>query len=188
MMPHSCFLEAMRIHKIRLTTVTDNDVSIAFLPLSHVFERTWCYFCIYMGVQIYINLRPTEIQQTIKDVRPTLMCAVPRFWEKVYAGVLDNISKMSPFKQGIVTWALAVGKQYNLDYLRTGKQPGLFLKLEYKIADKLIFSKVKNTIGIENANMLPTAGAKLSDEITVFIEVSGCRLSMAMGLPKALQQ
>jgi len=123
--------------------VTDNDVSIAFLPLSHVFERTWCYFCIYMGVQIYINLHPTEIQQTIKDVRPTLMCAVPRFWEKVYAGVLDNISKMSPFKQGIVTWALAVGKQYNLDYLRTGKQPGLFLKLEYKIADKLIFQKLR---------------------------------------------
>lgn len=185
MMPHSCFLEAMRIHKIRLTTVTDNDVSIAFLPLSHVFERTWCYFCIYMGVQIYINLRPTEIQQTIKDVRPTLMCAVPRFWEKVYAGVLDNISKMSPFKQGIVTWALAVGKQYNLDYLRTGKKPGLFLKLEYKIADKLIFSKVKNTIGIENANMLPTAGAKLSDEITVFMRSIGVPIVYGYGLTES---
>ncbi len=53
MMPHSCFIEAMRIHDIRLTSVTDADVSIAFLPLSHVFERTWCYFCLFKGVSIY---------------------------------------------------------------------------------------------------------------------------------------
>ena len=103
MMPHSCFLEAMKIHKMRLTSVTDQDVSVAFLPLSHVFERTWCYFCLTMGVSVYINLRPLEIQQTIKDVRPTLMCAVPRFWEKVYAGVQENIAKMKPFKMGMVT-------------------------------------------------------------------------------------
>ena len=99
MMLHSCFNEGMVIHKERLTSVSDSDISIAFLPLSHVFERTWCYFCIYMGVTIYINHRPIEIQQTIKDVRPTLMCAVPRFWEKVYAGVQENIAKMSPFKR-----------------------------------------------------------------------------------------
>ena len=87
MMPHSGFQEAMRIHKIRLTSMSDKDVSIAFLPLSHVFERTWTYFCMFVGAQVYINFKPLDIQQTIKDVRPTLMCSVPRFWEKVYAGV-----------------------------------------------------------------------------------------------------
>lgn len=185
MMPHSCFLEAMRIHKIRLRSVSDKDVSVAFLPLSHVFERTWCYFCLTMGISVYINLRPLEIQQTIKDVRPTLMCAVPRFWEKVYAGVQENIAKMKPFKMGMVTWAVAVGKQYNLDYLRNGIVPPVWMKLKYTIADKLIFSKVKKTIGIENANILPTAGAKLSDEIAVFLRSIGVPIMYGYGLTES---
>lgn len=182
MMPHSGFLEAMRIHKIRLTSASENDISIAFLPLSHVFERTWTYFCVYMGIQVYINFRPLDIQQTIKDVRPTLMCSVPRFWEKVYAGVQENIAKMPPFKQGLVTWAVAVGKHYNLDCLRLGKTPALTLKLKYAFADKVIFSKVKKTIGIENANMLPTAGAKLSDDINVFLRCIGVPIIYGYGL------
>ena len=185
MMPHSCFVEAMRTHTMRLTSVTENDISVAFLPLSHVFERTWCYFCIVKGVTIYINLKPLEIQQTIKEIRPTLMCAVPRFWEKVYAGVKENISKMSPLQMGIVTWAVATGKKHNIDFLRLGKKPGLLLSMKYKIADKLIFSKVKETIGIENANMLPTAGARLSDEITLFMRSIGVPIVYGYGLTES---
>jgi long-chain acyl-CoA synthetase len=185
MLTHSCFKEAMRINTMRLTSMTDKDVSIAFLPLSHVFERTWCYLCIFNGVTIYINLRPTEIQQTIKDVRPTLMCSVPRFWEKVYAGVQENISKFSPLMLGVVTWAIATGKKHNVDYLRIGKKPDFFLKLKYSIADKLIFSKVKHTLGLENANMLPTAGAKLSDDITLFFRSIGVPIVYGYGLTES---
>jgi len=185
MMPHSCFIEAMRIHNIRLTTITDKDTSIAFLPLSHVFERTWCYFCIFKGVTIYINLRPTEIQQTIKSVHPTLMCAVPRFWEKVYAGVKENLSKYSPIMLGVIAWAVATGKKHNVDVLRKGKQPDIFLKFGYSIADKLIFTKVKETLGIENANMLPTAGAKLSDEIALFFRSIGVPIVYGYGLTES---
>jgi len=185
MLPHSCFKEAMRTHTIRLTSISDKDTSIAFLPLSHVFERTWCYFCLFKGVTIYINQYPTEIQQTIKEVRPTLMCAVPRFWEKVYAGVNDNISKFSPFMQGVVTWAIATGKEYNLNYLRLGKKPDLYVKLKYSLADKLIFSKLKQTLGIENANMLPTAGAKLSDDITQFFRSIGIPIVYGYGLTES---
>jgi long-chain acyl-CoA synthetase len=184
-MLHSCFNEGMVIHKERLTSVSENDISIAFLPLSHVFERTWCYFCMYMGVAVYINHRPIEIQQTIKDVRPTLMCAVPRFWEKVYAGVQDNIAKMSPFKKGMVTWALEVGRLHNMDYLRLDKSPGKLLSIKYKIADKLIFSKVKKTIGLENANILPTAGAKLSDDINIFMQSMGVPIFYGYGLTES---
>jgi long-chain acyl-CoA synthetase len=185
MMPHSCFNEAMRIHTIRIPRLTDKDTSIAFLPLSHVFERTWCYYCLFRGASIYINHRPTDIQQTIKEVRPTLMCAVPRFWEKVYAGVQDNLSNFSPFMLGIVSWAMAVGKNYNVNHLRIGKKPDIFLRLTYKIADKLIFSKVKQTLGIENANMLPVAGAKLSDEITLFFKSIGVPLIYGYGLTES---
>lgn len=185
MMPHSCFNEAMRIHTQRLTSITDKDTSIAFLPLSHVFERTWCYFCFFKGVTIYINLRPIEIQQTIKDVKPTLMCAVPRFWEKVYAGVQENLSQFSPFMLGIVSWAIAIGKKYNIDYLRVGKTPHALLKVQYLIADSLIFSKVKRTLGIENANILPVAGARLSDEITLFFKSIGVPLVYGYGLTES---
>ena len=185
MMPHSCFNEAMRIHTLRISNLTDKDTSIAFLPLSHVFERTWCYYCLFRGATIYINQRPTEIQQTIKDVRPTLMCAVPRFWEKVYAGVQENISTFSPLMLGVVTWAVAIGKKYNIDRLRLVKQPNRLLKLKYLIADKLIFSKVKYTLGIENANMLPAAGAKLSDEITLFFKSIGVPLVYGYGLTES---
>ncbi len=182
MLLHSNFDEAMTSNTSRLTSITDKDISIAFLPLSHVFERTWCYLCIFKGVTIYINLNPTEIQQTIKDVHPTLMCAVPRFWEKVYSGVQENISKFSPLMKGIVTWAIAIGYKHNLDYLRIGKKPDLYLQLRYAFADKLIFSKVKRTLGIENANLLPTAGAKLSDEILVFFRSIGVPITYGYGL------
>lgn len=185
MLPHSCFNEAMRLNTAVLTSLSDQDTSIAFLPLSHVFERTWCYLCLFIGIKIYINLRPTEIQQTIKDVHPTLMCSVPRFWEKVYAGVQENIMQFSPHMQGIVTWAIATGKKYNLDYLRLGKKPGLLLALKYKIADKLIFSKVKEKLGIENGNMFPTAGAKLADEIALFFRSIGVPIVYGYGLTES---
>jgi long-chain acyl-CoA synthetase len=182
MLLHSNFNEAMVSNTNRLTSLNEKDISIAFLPLSHVFERTWCYLCIFKGVTIYINQNPTEIQQTIKDVRPTLMCAVPRFWEKVYAGVQENIAKFSPFMQGIVTWALATGHKYNIDYLRIGKKPSILLQAKYTIADKLIFSKLKQKLGIENANILPTAGAKLSDEILLFFRSIGVPIVYGYGL------
>ncbi len=185
MLLHSNFDEAIAGNNRRLTSLSDKDVSLAFLPLSHVFERTWCYLCIFNGITIYINENPIEIQQTIKDVRPTLMCAVPRFWEKVYSGVQENISKMSPLMQGIVTWAIAIGNKYNLEYLRINNKPDLYLQLRYTLADKLIFSKVKRTLGIENANILPTAGAKLSDEILVFFRSIGVPIFYGYGLTES---
>lgn len=182
MMPHSCLNEAVRVHTVRIPEITDQQTSIAFLPLSHVFERMWCYLCIARGVEIYINLRPIEITDAIKQVRPTMMCAVPRFWEKVYGAVQDSISKMTPFKQGIVTWALATGKKYNIEYLRLDKVPPATLKIKYLIADKLIYSKVKKTIGIEQAVLFPVAGAKLSDDINIFLRSMGIPIVYGYGL------
>ena len=77
MLHHSCYLEQFHTHDDRLTTMSDKDVSMNFLPLTHVFEKAWCYLCIHKGVQICINLRPADIQTTIKEIRPTLMCSVP---------------------------------------------------------------------------------------------------------------
>lgn len=182
MLPHSCLDEAVRIHRIRIPEMTDQDTSIAFLPMSHVFERMWCYLCVANATIVYVNLRPIEVSETLKHVRPTMMCAVPRFWEKVYAAVQENIAAMPPSKQGIVTWALAVGKKYNIDTLRLGKKPGLGLSIKYKIADALIYSKVKKTVGIDNAKLFPVAGAKLSDDINIFLRSMGVPIAYGYGL------
>ena len=184
-MTHIMFNEAVRIHLIRLAYVKDNDVSLAFLPLTHVFERMWCYFLLYVGTTVYINHNPTEIQTTLKEVRPTLMCAVPRFWEKVYVGVKEVLSGYTPTKLAIVTWALEVGKKHNINYLRTGKKPDFWLSLSYKVAEKLVYSKLKTTLGLENAKTLPVAGAKLSDEITLFFRSLGIPLVYGYGLTES---
>lgn len=184
-MTHIMFNEAVRIHLIRLAHVKDNDVSLAFLPLTHVFERMWCYFLLNVGTTVYINHNPTEIQTTLKEVRPTLMCAVPRFWEKVYVGVKEVLSGYTPTKLAIVTWALEVGKKHNINYLRTGKKPDFWLSLSYKVAEKLVYSKLKTTLGLENAKTLPVAGAKLSDEITLFFRSLGVPLVYGYGLTES---
>jgi long-chain acyl-CoA synthetase len=185
MLTHSCFNEGMRIHSLVLTSITENDTSVAFLPLSHVFERLWSYFCIYKGVTIYLNTISDHIQQTLQDVRPTLMCSVPRFWEKVYIGVKTNFAKMSPVMLKLVAWALAVGKAYHLDTLRAGKQPSKWLKFEIFLAENLVFRKLKRKLGLENANMLPVAGARLSDEICTFFLSIGIPIVYGYGLTES---
>lgn len=182
MIHHSCLLQALVIHDERLVTINKRDTSIAFLPLSHIFERTWVYFCLYKDVKVYLNLRPTEIQQTIKEVRPTVMCSVPRFWEKVAAGVQEKIATFSPFKKALVTWAVTTGKIYNVDHIRIKKRPSLGLSMRYKIADNLIFSTLKKTIGIENGRMFPTAGAAMDEKLVVFFRSLGIPITIGYGL------
>ena len=182
MLKHSSFIEAMTIHDEVIPYFTEADRSIAFLPLSHILERTWCYYCFYKGAQVYVNLRPQEVQTALKEIRPTSMCSVPRFWEKVYQGVKEHIDSFSPAMKGLVVWALALGEIYNLNYLRLGKKPPLWLKLRYQFVDKLIFSKVKKTVGIENANIFPVAGAALDDSINTFLRSMGLPIVIGYGL------
>lgn len=185
MLHHSCFMEAFRIHDIRLTTMTDQDVSMNFLPMTHVFEKAWCHLCIHKGVQICINLRPVDIQMTIKEIRPTLMCSVPRFWEKVYAGVQEKINETTGVKKALMVDAIKVGKIHNIDYLRIGKTPPLNLRLKYKFYEKTVYKLLKKTVGIENGNFFPTAGAAVPDEICEFVRSVGIEMIVGYGLTES---
>lgn len=182
---HSNYLEAFKAHDIRLVDMTDNDVSMNFLPLTHVFEKAWVYLCVHKGVQVCINLRPADIQTTIKEIRPTLMCSVPRFWEKVYAGVQEKISQTTGMKKALMLDAIKVGKIHNIDYLRVGKTPPLMNQLKYKFYEKTIYTLLKKTIGIENGNFFPTAGAAISDEIYEFIRSVGINMIVGYGLTES---
>ena len=185
MLHHSCYLEQFHTHDDRLTTMSDKDVSMNFLPLTHVFEKAWCYLCIHKGVQICINLRPADIQTTIKEIRPTLMCSVPRFWEKVYAGVQEKINETTGLKKALMLDAIRVGRIHNLDYLRLGKTPPVMNQLKYKFYEKTIYSLLKKTIGIENGNFFPTAGAAVPDEINEFVHSVGINMVVGYGLTES---
>lgn len=179
---HSNYDAAMEAHLRYLTNVNDRQLSMSFLPMSHIFEKAWCYFCLTKGIRIAVNEDPRSIQDTIKEVRPNLMSCVPRFWEKVYAGVKEKISKMSKFQQMMVGRAIRVGYRRNLGFKREGKPVPALLEKEYRFWDKKVFSMVKNAVGIPNPVMFPTAGAPLSPRITEFMQSIGINVFIGYGL------
>ena len=182
MLPHSCLFEAMRIHDQRLVHIKRSDTSMAFLPLTHIFERAWTYFCLWEDVKVYLNQRPSDIQNTLKEVRPTMLCAVPRFWEKIAAGVQLKIDTFSPFKKALVAWALAVGEEYNIGYRKDQKRTPIGLAIRYKIADRLIFSTLKKVVGLDRGRLFPVAGAALDDKLAKFFVSLGLPIMYGYGL------
>ena len=182
---HDCYLSQFEAHFERLTTMSDRDVSMNFLPLTHIFEKAWVYLCLEMGVQVCINLRPADIQMTIKEIRPTLMCSVPRFWEKVYAGVQEKIAETTGVKKMLMLDAIRVGAIRNIDYLRVGKKPPLGIELRYRFYEKTIYALLRKTIGIENGNFFPTAGAAVPDEVWRFVRSVGINMMVGYGLTES---
>jgi len=179
---HANYTAALESHHQRLTMVTPEDTSMAFLPLSHIFEKGWTYFCLSEGVKVSVNRDPRDIQQTIQQVRPTCMCSVPRFWEKVYTAVQEKIAGMSGLQRFMVGQALKVGHRRNLDYARLGKKAPWWLETRYKFFDKKIFSLLRHVIGIDNGKMFPTAGAPVSSKIVEFLHSCGINIVVGYGL------
>lgn len=182
MLPHSCYLEAMRIHDVRLPLVTDKDLSMSFLPMTHIFEKAWCYYCLHKGVTIAINQDPKMIQKTLPEVHPTLMCNVPRFWEKVYAGVHEKINSASPAMKKIFLEAIETGRKYNLEYKNKGIPAPCSLKLKFQFYNKTVFTLLKKVLGIERGRFFPVAGAPLSDTINEFLQSVNIPIAYGYGL------
>lgn len=179
---HSNYDAAMEMHMELLTAIDDDDVSMAFLPMSHILEKAWCFFCITRGLTIAVNYDPRLIQDTIHEVHPNLMCCVPRFWEKVYAGVKEKIAGMGKMQRMMVARALKVGHKRNIDYARLGKKAPWLVEKEYQFWDKKVFSLLKKAIGIPDPNFFPTAGAPLSDRICEFMRSVGIDIIIGYGL------
>lgn len=179
---HGNYNAAIDAHLELLTDVTDTDLSMAFLPMSHILEKAWCFYCICRGVAIAVNYDPRLIQDTIHTVHPNLMCCVPRFWEKVYAGVREKIAAMSPLQRMLVKRALKTGEKRNLVYKREGRSVPTLIEKEYQFWNRRIFSKLKHAIGIPQPNMFPTAGAPLSDRICTFMRAVGIEVIIGYGL------
>ncbi|MDR2950970.1 MAG: long-chain fatty acid--CoA ligase [Prevotella sp.] len=181
-LPHSCFLQIFRIHDMRLTMTSNKDLSMNFLPLAHIFERAWTCYAIHKGMTIAINQDAKEIQKSIKQVKPTIMCSVPRFWEKVYAGVHEKISSSKGFMKWLYTDAIKTGRKYNLDYKNQNKPAPLGTKIKFGLYNNTVFRVLKMVVGIEKGNIFPCAGAPLSDSINEFLQSVNIPIIIGYGL------
>ena len=181
-LPHSCFNAALKFHKEWLTMLGPDDTSLSFLPLSHIFEKAWTYFCLWMAIPVYVNSNPKEIQQSLREVHPTCMCSVPRFWEKAYAVIQDKMARAKGLQKTLLLRALKVGARRNLEYARLGKKAPAWLELQYKFFDKKLFSGIRRAMGVDRGNIFPTAGAPLSANIVEFFHTIGVNIVIGYGL------
>ena len=158
----------------------ENETSLAFLPLTHIFERSWTMLCLYGGAKVYFLENTKLIAKALEEVKPTLMCAVPRFYQKIYAGVHDMLEKSSTTKKKIFNWAISHGTQ--VAELRRLDQPIPFaLNLKNKIAGILVFNKIKKKMG-GKLWFMPCGGASVSAEVTEFFEALGIHVTVGYGL------
>lgn len=169
-----------------VVNVGENDRIIQFLPITHIFERGFSYLGFSEGSHIIINTDPHEIQQSMRETHPTCMSSVPRFWEKVYQAVKEKIERSSSFQQKMFRHALEVGRRYNVECKMRCKCPSPWLAMEYKLLDKMILSLVRKQIGLENSNLFPTAGARVSPEVERFVHSVGINMVVGYGLTESL--
>jgi long-chain acyl-CoA synthetase len=180
MLVHSNFVTTFGMHDEYLEDVSSEDHSLCFLPLSHVFERTWTLYCMHRGIKVSFLSDPKLIIETLKEVKPTLLCTVPRIYEKVYAAIQIGLETASKTKKKIFGWSVKQGRIYYDLVNREQKIPNK-VKVRKALADKLVLNKIKEALG-GNIRITPTAGAPLSAEIQSFMRSVGIPVTMGYGL------
>ncbi|MEE9189617.1 MAG: long-chain fatty acid--CoA ligase [Candidatus Neomarinimicrobiota bacterium] len=158
-----------------------DDTFLSFLPLSHSFERMAGHFTAFsLGATTYYAESIDTVAENMVDVGPTIMISVPRFFEKVNARVIDKVSNDPALRQKIFWWAIGVGKKC-APYLQSNRKPSGFLGFKFKIADKLVFSKLKARVG-GNLRFFVSGGAPLSKEVGEFFASANIPIIEGYGL------
>ncbi|CAJ1903980.1 TPA: AMP-dependent synthetase/ligase [Aeromonas hydrophila] len=171
----ACF----EMHNSRLD-LNEQDVSLCMLPLSHVFERAWSYYVLYCGAEnVYIR-DPQKVMDVIGEVQPTVMCAVPRLYEKAYAMIQARVAQAPRLRQALFGWATKVGKQM-VATRQAGKTASLLLYGQLWLAERLVFRKLRARFG-GRTRFLPVAGARLADEVNFFFQAMGLNLKYGYGM------
>lgn len=148
-------------------------VSMSILPLSHIFERLWSYGCMSAGVRIGYCPNPTDFLEYMSVYKPHFMTSVPRIWDKVYGAIHEGMKNAGGIKYMLFEWAKGVGiKAY-----KSGRYG-----IKYKIADKIIFSKIRAKLGTENCNVYHIGGSAFAPEVNEFFQAVGINIFMGFGL------
>ena len=162
-------------------TVGPTDVLLSFLPLSHILERTAGYYlAIGNGALMAFADSIEKVPENMMEVKPTLMVSVPRLFEKIYHRIFENAHQLSAVKKRIFHWSVDVGMKYvHAKYLQ--KQPSALLGFKYALADRLVFSKVRERFG-GNMKLFCCGGAPLDRTINEFFWVIGIPIFEGYGL------
>ena len=160
--------------------VDDTDSSLSFLPLTHVYERAWTFFCLYKAIVVYYLEDTNLVREALAEVRPTLMCAVPRFYEKIFATVHDKADAASFGKRMLFKLAVKTGRRV-LTLKEHNRKPSFLLKKAYNLFDKLVYSKLKAVLG-GRIKFMPCGGANLEPSIGRFFQSIGINVKLGYGM------
>ena len=166
-------------HSQRLE-VDDTDSSLSFLPLTHVYERAWTSFCLYKAIVVYYLEDTNLVREALAEVRPTLMCAVPRFYEKIFATVHDKADASSFAKRMLFKFAVKTGRRV-LTLKEQNRKPSFLLKKAYNFFDKLVYTKLKAVLG-GRIKFMPCGGANLEPSIGRFFQSIGINVKLGYGM------
>ncbi len=168
---------------IETLNIRSTDLFLSFLPLCHVFERMGGQFCpLLAGGSIAYAESIETVAQNLTEAKPTIMCSVPRLFEKIYAKILANAEAGSPLKKKIFFWAINVGEKY-VEAEKRGKVGG-GLKFKHNLAHKLVFSKIQEKVG-GRLRYFISGGAPLSKEIGEFFHAVGVKILEGYGLTES---
>jgi long-chain acyl-CoA synthetase len=160
--------------------LTPDDEQLLFLPLAHIFARVLEWVTVSRGATTAFSSIAT-IKSDLVEVRPTIMGAVPRVYEKLYAGVQSNIASSPPLKQKIARWATAVGAEVSRE-VQAGRPIGTLLAAKRAVADRLVFSKLRERLGLTRVRFLVSGGAPLAREMAEFFHSLGVLILEGYGL------
>lgn len=178
MLGHDNFMECFIIHDNRLD-ITEKDVSLCFLPLSHIFERTWTFYLLHAGaVNVFLE-NPREVIKTLPVANPTVMCTVPRFFEKTHEGILVEMAKWPEKKKQIFEWAISVGHQC-IEYRKKSAKLPFALQFKHKLAEALVLKKLRRVFG-KNIRQMPCAGAAIREDLLRFFHATGLQVNYGYG-------
>ena len=160
--------------------LSGNDLALSFLPLSHIFERMGAYYLFANGVTIAYAESIDTVPVNMTETSPSVMLSVPRLYEKIFARVLENAVAAGGLKKRIFFWARAVGERW-ADERLAGREPGGVLAVQYGLAQRLVFSKLKERTG-GNMRCFVSGGAPLAPEIAKFFYAAGLMILEGYGL------
>lgn len=182
---HNAIVTQINSHIRIFPDLGKGDVSVDFLPQSHIFEKMWVYFSLTVGIRTAIITDPKRVRELLTLIRPTVMCNVPRFWEKVYAAVLEEVESRGVLSQKFFHHGIRVAKKYRLLYRNRGRRAPLLLEAGYRVYSRLIFRKIRHRLGLQRGRLYPTAGAYLSDSVNAFLQACGFPILVGYGLSES---
>ncbi len=185
--PKGCMLSnrnyyemASVVDRMEETYYREDDVMLLYLPLAHNYGRLMLLLGAHVGFTIAFLPDPLRVAEALPQVRPTLLPSVPRVYEKVHSVVLARFDAATGTKRRLIDWALPIGREVSR-LESEGKPIPAGLRAKHRVADRLVFSKVREPFG-GRLRMPGSGGAPLAKEIIEFFDAVGLRISEGYGL------